>query len=180
MATSNRSKFDEARVVLSEFGVDLEMLEVNRLEIQADDLAEIAMFSLDHLSEARERPVVAEDAGLFIDHFGGFPGPYSSYVLGTIGLPGVLRLMKGVEDRRASFQSVIAYRFAEERRCFRGSVEGRISKSIRGRGGFGYDPIFVPDEGGERTFGEMSPDEKNRLSHRARAFRLLGECLSSV
>ncbi len=178
MATGNHHKYEEALEVLSEMGVELRHLKVDRVEIQADDLAAIAVFSLDQLEEAKERPIIVEDAGLFINRFGGFPGPYSSYVLETIGLEGVLKLMEGVGERAASFRSVVAFRHGEETHCFRGSVKGRIAHSIRGTAGFGYDPIFIPDEGDGRTFGEMRSEEKNALSHRARAFKALGEWLT--
>ena len=178
MATGNHHKFEEAREVLSEMGVELRHLKVDRVEIQADDLATIAVFSLDQLAESKERPVVVEDAGLFINRFGGFPGPYSSYVLDTIGLEGILKLMEGVGERAASFNSVVAFKHREEYKCFHGTVQGRIAHSIRGTAGFGYDPIFIPDKGDGRTFGEMKSEEKNALSHRARAFRAFGEWLS--
>jgi len=180
MATGNRHKYGEARQVLSELGVDLRLLEVERVEVQADDPAEIAAFSLEQIAEAEDRPVVVEDAGLFIDRYAGFPGPYSSYVLRTLSLEGMLRLMEGVEDRAASFRSAVAFRDGDERRCFRGVVLGRIARRIRGTGGFGYDPIFIPDEGDGRTFGEMTGEEKNAISHRARVFRSLGEWLTSA
>ena len=179
MATNNRHKYREARQVLSEFGVDLKHLKIERAEIQADDLTTIAIFSVEQIAAAEDRPVVVEDAGLFIDRYGGFPGPYSSYTLRTIGLEGVLKLMEGVHERGASFQSAVAFRYRDEARCFRGVVRGSISHGIRGSGGFGYDPIFIPDEGDGRTFGEMKAEEKNTLSHRSRAFRNLGRWLAS-
>lgn len=178
MATGNLHKYREARQVLGEMSIELRHLDVERVEIQADELADIAAYSAEQVA-AEGRPVVVEDAGLFIDRYAGFPGPYSSYALGTIGLEGVLRLMEGVKDREASFQSVVAFRGGDEARCFRGVVRGRIASSIRGTGGFGYDPIFIPDEGDGRTFGEMTAEEKNALSHRARAFRSLGEWLAA-
>jgi XTP/dITP diphosphohydrolase len=174
MATGNRHKYGEARKILLEYGVELEFLEAEKVEIQADDQAEIATYSLKQIWD-EGRPVVVEDAGIFIDHFGGFPGPYSEYALRKIGLFGILKLMEGVEDRGASFRSVVAYRHKDEIRCFHGVVEGRISHRIRGTGGFGYDPIFIPHEGDGMTFGEMIEEEKNALSHRARAFRGFGE-----
>ena len=178
MATGNRHKYREARAVLAGLGFDLRLLEVERVEIQADDLADVAAYSLKGIRD-EGRPVAVEDAGIFIDHYGGFPGPYSSYVLRTIRLPGVLKLMAGVEEREASFQSVVAFRHGEDTRFFRGVVRGRIAHGIRGTAGFGYDPIFIPDEGDGRTFGEMTAEEKNALSHRARSFRSLGEWLAS-
>jgi XTP/dITP diphosphohydrolase len=174
MATGNRHKYGEAREILTEYGVELEFLEADKVEIQADDQAEIVAYSLKQIRDDG-RPVVVEDAGIFIDCYGGFPGPYSEYFLRKIGLPGVLKLMEGVDDREASFRSVVAYRHKDEMRCFQGVVEGRIALRIRGTGGFGYDPVFIPREGDGRTFGEMAEEEKNALSHRARAFRGFGE-----
>lgn len=177
MATSNRHKYGEAHDILAEIGIKLEYMEVERVEIQADDPADIASYSLDQIHEEIE-PILVEDAGFFIDYYSGFPGPYSSYVLRKVRLPGVLKLMEGVNDRRASFKSVVAYKHGEEKRLFSGFVKGSVSHSVRGTGGFGYDPIFIPDEGDGRTFGEMATDEKNALSHRARAFRSFGVWLT--
>jgi len=177
MATSSDDKYTEARDILAEFGVELERIDVEKIEIQADNPVEIVEYSLRQM-EDDGRTVVMEDAGLFIEHFGGFPGPYSSYVLGRLGNPGILKLMEGVEDRRAHYGSAVAIRIGEEIKSFRGYVHGTIAESIKGTGGFGYDPIFIPDEGDERTFGEMTEEEKNAISHRARAFRRLGEWLA--
>ena len=174
MATGNRHKYGEAKDILVEYGVELEFLEAKKVEIQADDQAEIAAYSLKQIRDDG-RPIVVEDAGIFIDRYGGFPGPYSEYALRKIGLPGILRLMEGVEDRGASFRSVVAYRHKDKMGCFHGVVEGRIALRIRGTGGFGYDPIFIPREGDGRTFGQMTEGEKNALSHRARAFRGFGK-----
>ena len=179
MATSSDDKYKEARDILAEFGVELGRIDVEKIEIQADDPVEIVEYSLRQMEEDG-RAVVMEDAGIFIEHFGGFPGPYSSYVLGRLGNPGILKLMEGVEDRRAHYGSAVAIRIGKEIKSFRGYVHGMLAKSIRGTGGFGYDPIFIPDEGNGGTFGEMTDDEKNTISHRARAFRALGEWLAST
>lgn len=177
LATGNRHKYREAKEVLAEYGIQLEHLIVERLEIQSDDPVEIVEYSLRQL-EDDGRTVVMEDAGLFIEHYGGFPGPYSSYALEKLDNPGILKLMEGVEDRRAHYQSAVAVRRGDEITSFRGYVKGTIAEGIRGTGGFGYDPIFIPDEGDGRTFAEMIEEEKNAISHRARAFRKLGEWLS--
>jgi XTP/dITP diphosphohydrolase len=178
MATSSDDKYTEAREVLAEFGVELGRIDVEKIEIQAEDPVEIVEYSLRQM-EDDGRVVVMEDAGIFIEHLGGFPGPYSSYVLKRLDNPGILKLMEGVEDRRAHYQSAVAIRRGDEISSFRGYVRGTIAESIRGTGGFGYDPIFIPEEGNGRTFGEMTDDEKNAISHRARAFRKLGEWLSA-
>jgi XTP/dITP diphosphohydrolase len=176
MATGNENKVREAAEVLAEYGVELSHLKTERVEVQADDLDEIAAYSLRWIGG--DKPVVVEDAGLFVDHLGGFPGPYSSYVLKRLGNPGILKLMEGVVERSARYLSAVAYKDEGGVRVFHGAVEGRIAESIRGSHGFGYDPIFIPAEGDGHTFGEMSDEEKNKLSHRARAFRALGGWLA--
>jgi XTP/dITP diphosphohydrolase len=179
MATGNYNKYREAQSVLLEFDVDLRIFEMDRIEIQADDPKEVAKFSVKQIEKADTCPIVVEDAGLFIDHYLGFPGVYSSYALRTVGLQGILKLMEGLENRDAKFQSVVAYRYGMKIWTFRGVVKGRISKSIRGTGGFGYDPIFIPEEAEGKTFGEMMTEEKSSISHRAKAFKDLGKWLAS-
>ncbi len=176
-ATTNPHKVEEANAALARCGYRVEPYQVPlKLEVQADDLATIAAYAALNAYLAARRPVVAEDAGLFIEALNGFPGPYSSYVYRTIGVRGVLKLMEGVEDRRARFESAVALAYSGGVVVFRGVVWGRIADRPRGSGGFGFDPIFVP-EGEERTFAEMSVEEKTRLSHRGRAFSKLCEWL---
>lgn len=173
MVTGNRHKFQEAKHVLAEFHVNLIQVDVERLEIQADDLEEVARFSAENAAHLLGGPLIVEDAGLFIHYLKGFPGPYSSYVLRKIDLEGVLRLMEGAPNRGAYFKSTVAFCEAAGRPAMvlTGIAEGRISEEKRGEVGFGYDPIFIPSEGDGRTFAEMSPLEKNRLSHRGKALR---------
>ena len=178
LATGNSHKVKEARVVLAEYGIDLGHIDVDRIEIQSDDPGEIAVYSLAQLPDDG-KPVAIEDAGFFIDHYGGFPGPYSSYVLEKLDNPGILKLMDGVKDRGAAYHSYVGFRFGDEAHVFQGTVTGKVANGMRGTKGFGYDPIFIPDEGDGRTFGEMADYEKNAISHRARAFRALGEWLQA-
>ena len=175
MGTSSDHKYAEAKEVLAEYGVELERLGIDRVEIQADDPEVIAEYSLKQLDV--EVPILIEDAGLYIDKYFGFPGPYSSYALRTISNEGILKLMEGETDRGARYLSAVAYRDGDTSITFTGEVRGKVAYECRGTGGFGYDPIFIPDECDGRTFGEMSPEEKARISHRARAFRKLGEWL---
>lgn len=111
--------------------------------------------------------IFIEDSGLFVEALGGFPGVYSAYVSKTIGFNGVLRLMKGEENRKAYFKSIVCLKLKGEIKIFRGEVEGRIAEKARGKGGFGYDPIFIP-KGSEKTFAE-APEIKNIVSHRKSA-----------
>lgn len=175
MGTSSDHKYEEAREVLTEYGVELERLSIDRVEIQADDPELIAEYSLKVLDV--DIPILIEDAGLYIDKYYGFPGPYSSYALRTIDNDGILKLMEGETERGARYLSAVAFRDGDTSVTFTGEVVGRIAMEMRGTNGFGYDPIFMPEEGDGRTFGEMSAAEKARISHRARAFRKLGEWL---
>lgn len=175
MGTSSDHKYEEARAVMQEYGIELERLSIERVEIQADDPELIAEYSLKALDV--DMPLLVEDAGLYIDEYYGFPGPYSSYALKTINNEGILKLMEGDAERGARYLSAVAYRDGDTSVTFRGEVKGWISTEERGSNGFGYDPIFIPAEGDGRTFAEMSAEEKARLSHRARAFRKLAEWL---
>jgi XTP/dITP diphosphohydrolase len=176
LGTGNLNKVKEASEILAPYGIKLEHYPLKRVEIQSDDPAEIAIYSLKTVP--LEIPIAIEDAGLFISQYRGFPGPYSSYVLERLQNPGILKLMEDVENRSAQYLSVIAYRDENGTQIFRGTVEGIISNRIRGINGFGYDPIFIPKEGDGRTFGEMRDNEKNKISHRARAFQALAECFT--
>ncbi|MFX0161858.1 MAG: XTP/dITP diphosphatase [Candidatus Hodarchaeota archaeon] len=173
-ATSNIGKFREAVKVLEKYGLEIEMAQIKRFEIQSDDLVEIAKISALFALEEVKNPVIVEDAGLFIEALNLFPGPYSSYVYKTIRLDGILKLMENVKNRQAYFMSAIAYCKSEsEVKIFKGRVDGTIIHEKRGEKGFGFDPIFCPKEGDGRTFAEMSTEEKSMLSHRGKSFKKL-------
>jgi XTP/dITP diphosphohydrolase len=92
----------------------------------------------------------------------------------------LLAALDGVADRRARFRTVAVVCFPDERQVVAdGWVDGTIADAPRGAGGFGYDPVFVPDEGGGRTFAEMTAEEKHAFSHRGRAFRALADALAA-
>jgi len=178
--TENKGKFAEASRIASEYRVNLRQVYRQKIEIQSDDLKEIARFAAKEASEAIRRPVVSEDSGFFVNALGGFPGPYSSYVYRTIGYEGILRLTKRVRNRNAHFQAAVAFCKPRQRPvCFSGIVEGVISRRPRGRQGFGFDPIFVPNDGDGRTFAQMNAKEKNLISHRGRAFSAFFDWVNS-
>jgi XTP/dITP diphosphohydrolase len=173
MGTSSDHKYAEARQVMQEYGIELDRLSIERVEIQSDDPEFIAEYSLKMLN--LDIPILVEDAGLYIEKYYGFPGPYSSYALRTINNEGILKLMEGEEERGARYISAVAYRDGDTSITFKGEVLGIISCEERGLHGFGYDPIFIPSEGDGRTFAEMSAKEKAKISHRARAFKKLAK-----
>lgn len=178
-ATNNMHKFNEAREVLRDYKVATGMLRVKAVEIQSDNLEEIARASAIDALKKCNLPIIVEDAGLFIEAVNGFPGPYSAYAYKTIGNEGLLKLMENVGNRKATFRSVVAYDSVELETptCFVGEVAGEITREERkgaGKSGFGFDPVFKPANVG-RTFAEMSIAEKNRHSHRALALRKFAE-----
>jgi len=173
--TTNPGKLREAQSYLGEDTID--DYDYDYPEIQAPTLGPIAAAGARDAYREVGGPVVVDDAGLFIEDFDGFPGPYSSFVENTIGVDRVWELAEPLADRAAAFRCVLAYCDGESVddpvddddelpvRCFTGVVDGEIV-APRGDGGFGYDPIF--EHNGE-TFAELTPEEKNELSHRGRA-----------
>ncbi len=178
--TNNKHKYEEASRVLSKYGIKLELLpSVKKIEIQDDDLSKIVLYAAKTAYAYVRKPLVVEDAGLFIKALKGFPGPYSSYVYKTIGIKGVLKLLENTPDRQAYFKSVVACVCPPYIEVFEGVVEGWIAREPRGSKGFGFDPIFVP-QGSDKTFAEMDMDEKNKYSHRGKAFESLAEFLKKL
>jgi XTP/dITP diphosphohydrolase len=165
VVTSNPNK---AREVAAFFrgNPEVEHLNIECPEFRHSDVGEIARGKAKFAYEHLKRPLMVDDTAFCVRALKGFPGPYAAYVLDTIGYRGILRLLDGVEERAASFETAIAYADEKGIRVFRGVIEGVVTRSPRGREGFGYDPIFEVDG---RTLAELSLDEKSRVSHRARA-----------
>ena len=180
LLTGNTGKLKEIKKWLEPLGIEVVLLKKEFMEAQVGSLEEVIYqgMKLLEIEENIKEPFIKDDSGLFIDALQGFPGVYSSYIHSTIGNDGILRLMKGLNNRTARFRTVIGLMIPGKGvSMFIGECEGRISLDIRGKQGFGYDPIFIPD-GEERTFAEMSVKEKNRLSHRIKAIKGLVEFLS--
>ncbi len=154
---------------MAEHGYQLEHIKTTYPEIQADTIEETIVPGLRWLTERYHQPIMIDDSGLFIDALKGFPGVYSAYVFKTVGCDGILRLMKGVENRSARFECCIGFLIpGNEPFIARGVSKGTISEVKAGIGGFGYDPVFIP-EGYTKTFAQLDIPEKNKISHRGRA-----------
>ena len=176
-ATGNMGKLKEVAAKYKAYDIEVERLDDRYPELQVDTLEEVVEWGLDWLWKRHEKPLMIDDSGLFIDSLKGYPGVYSAYVFKTLGCEGILKLLEGKKDRSAEFRCCAGYIDSKgEKSLVVGNVKGRINNEKRGTGGFGYDPIFVP-EGHEKTFAQMSTDEKNSISHRGRAFDLLAEKL---
>lgn len=179
LVTSNPHKLAEVSQILAPYGIEVERLSAEKVEIQHDDVAEIARRAAENLCAQYGDYVVVEDTGLYIEALGGFPGPYAEYVYRTIGLSGVLKLLEGAANRRAVFKCAAALCLGGRVEVFLGEVRGAIAQAPRGTGGFGYDPIFVP-EGLGYTYAELGDDVKNKISHRAQAFSKLAARLTAA
>ncbi len=183
--TSNNHKFKEISKLFEEEHLNyrLKQYDIETLEIQSESIREVALTKLNSVRDKLKTSYFVEDAGFFVDNpLHGFPGVYSSYVMKTIGNEGILRLITDFYESKAHFKTVIALYFKphDEVYTFEGEVNGRVSKTIRGTGGFGFDPIFIPNEFPEKTFGELTQTEKNEISHRGRAWRELIEFIKYV
>ncbi|MCG7854482.1 MAG: RdgB/HAM1 family non-canonical purine NTP pyrophosphatase [Methanoregulaceae archaeon] len=165
VVTSNPHKAAE---IAAFFGsaVAVEHIRMEIPEYRHPDVGEIARQKAEYAYQALDRPLMVDDTAFCIRALRGFPGPYAAYVLDTIGNDGILKLMDGVFDRSAYFETAIACATRDGITVFRGRIDGMIVPP-RGPGGFGYDPIFEVADG--RTLAELSIGEKSRISHRARA-----------
>ena len=166
VVTSNANKAREAAAYFA--GVlEVEHVALECPEFRHADIGEIARGKAEFAYGVLARPLIVDDTGLFIDALGGFPGPCAAYVHDTIGNSGILKLMEGVENHSARFETAIAFAREGDIRIFRGVLPGTIV-APRGGEGFGYDPIFACEG---RTLAQMPLAEKSRISHRARALR---------
>ncbi|MHA1671524.1 MAG: RdgB/HAM1 family non-canonical purine NTP pyrophosphatase [Promethearchaeota archaeon] len=182
--TGNSFKFNEIERMFQtqEINYKLEQKTIDTTEIQATSIKEVALFKLNSVKGKLNNSYFIEDAGFFIDiPLSGFPGVYSKFVLNTIGNKGILKLIDNFEDTKAHFEAVIALYFQPLNKTlmFEGVIKGRVSETIRGTNGFGFDPIFIPDEIPTKTFAELTTEDKNGVSHRGKAwiklFRFLKE-----
>lgn len=166
--TTNAGKFAEVSERCAAANVKLVHLDRSYPEIQTDRLEKVLKYAAAGLDDEVKGDYLIDDSGLFIEALGSFPGVYSAFVQKKLGNRGVLKLMTGETYRAAFFETVLLLRQGDEHEVFHGQCRGTIADAERGKGGFGYDPIFIPD-GESRTFGEMTVAEKNKISHRARA-----------
>ncbi len=167
-ATSNLHKVLEGNEIGKEFGIEFKQISVPYPEIRDEDVGKVAEDGARFVFSKIKKPVIVEDTGLFIDALNGFPGPYSAFVFRKIGNEGILRLMKNMKNRKAEFISAIGYCDLSGVKVFKGVLKGRIAEKPKGNEGFGYDPIFTP-ENSKKTLAEDF-SLKNRISHRKKAF----------
>ena len=185
-ATQNKHKLLEVSSLL---GNQIKLVALADLRFKEElpetheTLSENALEKATFIFNLFNKNCIAEDTGLEIDALYGEPGVYSARYAGegknaddNIDL--VLKKMNGIENRRARFRTVIALFGKNKRELFEGITEGDILIDRNGSKGFGYDPIFKPD-GSDKSYDEMDLEEKNTISHRAKAFHKLAEYLKN-
>jgi XTP/dITP diphosphohydrolase len=189
-ASANADKVAEMAAILRPFGIELTPRPAGVPDVveDGDTLLANARLKAVAICVATGGPSVADDTGLEVDALGGAPGVHTArfagegatYADNVSKLVASLAPWPSASARTARFRTVALARFPDGREVWaEGVVEGRIASAPRGTNGFGYDPVFVPDEGDGRTFAELEPDAKHALSHRGRAFRALGAALTA-
>ncbi len=184
-ATNNAHKLEEVAAIL---GNNYEVLSLREIGCDADipetanTFAGNALQKAQYVKEHYGYDCFADDSGLEVDALDGAPGVFSARYSGggsEANMDKLLHNLTGERDRSAQFRTVVALLIGEENHLFEGVVRGTIIEERRGEGGFGYDPIFVP-EGYDLTFAELGSDIKNRISHRAKAVKQLAEFLLTI
>ena len=179
VATGNSHKTDEIRAILGAGYVVSDLKahpELPEVEETGTTFLENATLKAVEISKQVDGLILSDDSGLEVDALGGEPGVYSSRYAGEAGNDAannkkLLHELQGKDNRKARFRCVMVLaQDGEVLTSFDGAVEGRMLSELHGEGGFGYDPLFVPD-GYEQTFSQLSEGIKNQLSHRAVAMQ---------
>jgi len=186
LATANPDKAAEIIEILGGHELLARPPDIPDVDETAETLEGNAVLKAEALLAATGTAAVADDTGLEVDALGGAPGVRSARYAGEDATYAdnvrlLLRELAGVARRRARFRTIAVACLPNGRTLVaEGVVDGIIATEPRGSGGFGYDPVFVPDEADGRTFAEMNSDEKHSISHRGRAFRALAEMLETL
>lgn len=183
--TRNDHKFNEVEKYFDKQNVrfNLKQSKVKTTEIQAETNREVALYKLNSVKNKINGSFFIEDSGFYVhEPLQGFPGVYSAYVFKTIGNEGIIKLIDDFNNSQAQFSALIAlyYQPTDKIFLFEGIVNGKVSDKLRGKKGFGFDPIFIPNEKPDKTFGELTADEKNEISHRGKALNQLISLLKVI
>lgn len=169
LITGNVGKVKEFERLL---GMSLRHQKVTLPEIQSTDVAIVAKTKAEAAYRAIRKPVLVDDTGLYIHAWGELPGALIAWFLDNVGNEGILRMLEGWEDRSARVATALGYCDSSGSQVYTGELKGSIAESVQGENGFGYDPIFVP-ENYSKTFAAMSHAEKDAISMRAQAIQHL-------
>ena len=184
-ATNNAHKLEEVAAILGDSYEVMSLREIgcnDDIPETADTFAGNALQKAQYVKEHYGYDCFADDSGLEVDILDGSPGVYSARYSGggsEANMDKLLLHLTGKSERSAQFRTVIALLIGEDTQLFEGIVRGNIIEERKGEGGFGYDPIFVP-EGYDKTFAELGSEIKNRISHRAKAVEKLAKYLNEI
>ncbi len=167
--TGNEGKFKEVQAFLGDV---VERVEADTTEVQSISVSEIAALKAKEAYAQLHKPVLVEDTGLAITAWNGLPGPLIKWFLKTVHTDGLCRMLSEFQDRSAVATTVFGYFDGEELMTFVGEVAGSIADAPRGDNGFGWDTVFIP-KGGDKTFAQMTMEEKTAVSMRGRALEKL-------
>ena len=171
LATSNKEKLREFEEIL---GFNLKQIELDLDEIQAVEVEKVVEHKTKQAFDKIKKPVITEDTGLYFEAWNGLPGALIKLFDETVGYANLCELLG--ENRKAKAQTIVGYFDGKNYRSFIGEISGKIAPSPKGKTGFGWDIIFIPD-GYEKTFAEMKPEEKNKISMRKIALEKFKEFL---
>ncbi len=172
--TGNKNKLEEVQAMIPE----VEQLDVDLPEVQDIDPQVIISSKLQEAFKHHDGEFIVEDTSLYFDGLNGLPGPLIKWFLKALGLDGLANLAIKLGNTKVTAKTIIGYAKSKDSiEFFEGAVDGQIV-SPRGETRFGWDPIFLPN-GYEKTYAEMSPEEKNSMSHRHKAVSKLAEHLKS-
>jgi len=174
LVTGNQGKLAEAGRLC---GAELAAVELDLPEIQSLDLLAVLEAKGAEAYRRLQRPLIVEETGLELAAMAGFPGPLVKWMLAAIGAEGIAKTAIAMGDDRVTARCALLLLEAERKVIAVGETRGRVVLPPRGDQGFGWDPIFVP-EGEELTYAELSPEAKDSLSHRGRAWSALLEKLA--
>ena len=167
-ATGNKNKIKELKHILENTNIQIIQKNIEIKEPRSESLQEIAIAKANYAINKLKMPVIVEDSGLFIETLNGFPGTYSHWVYDKIKNYGIINLMNNIKTRNAVFKAVIVYLEPNKKPIiFAGEKKGTISLESKGIGGFGFDPIFIPD--GKTQTWAQNPNSKKQNSHRKNA-----------
>lgn len=166
-ASSNKGKIEETQKII---GYSIKIAEINIDEIQSLDLEKIIKDKAEKAFHILEKPLIVDDIGLYIEAWNGFPGPFIRFLNHEGSNSLLLKLMKNEANRSVIARGAIGYHDGRQVYSFIGEVKGSLAQKPRGKNGWGWDTLFIP-EGSSKTYGEMSPDEKVLLNHRTLALK---------
>ena len=169
LVTQNQHKLKELTPLFKKYNVEFGTTSIEKHEIRSESIEMIAREAAKIAFETLQTPVVVDDTGFFVKALNGFPSSYAGIVLKFIGYEGILRLMTDKVERASVFKTAVGYFDGQHLESFLGAMSGSVARESAGVGGFGYDPIFIPD-GFTKTYAELTFDEKVSISHRTKAF----------